>query len=135
MRWALGLVLSHAAQIFFLQNRQLPQAMVNGTTTRSPRFEFVTSLPTSSTIPMNSWPRMSPASMVGMKPSYRCRSEPQIAVRVILMMASCGFSNSGSGTVQRFNFTCTHPANSFHHSLLVRIRKEIVLVNRTTRGT
>ena len=38
-------MLSQADQIFFLQNTQLPQAMVNGTTTRSPRFRLVTSLP------------------------------------------------------------------------------------------
>ena len=33
-----------------LQNQQVPQEMVNGTTTRSPFFRFVTPLPTSSTI-------------------------------------------------------------------------------------
>ena len=35
-------------------------AMVNGTTTRSPRFKLETLFPTSSTTPINSWPRISP---------------------------------------------------------------------------
>ena len=64
--WALGLVLSQSDQRVLRQKRQLPQAMVKGMTTRSPRFSFLTSGPTSSTMPMNSWPRMSPASIEGM---------------------------------------------------------------------
>ena len=40
--------------------------MVNGTTTRSPFFSFVTALPTSTTSPIGSWPRTSPSSIVGM---------------------------------------------------------------------
>src|ERR1700722_657134 len=48
-----------------LQYQQVPHEMVNGTTTLSPFFSRVTPLPTSSTMPMGSWPRMSPASMVG----------------------------------------------------------------------
>src|SRR4051812_27352816 len=47
---------------------------------------------------MNSWPRMSPRFMVGMKPSSRCRSDPQIAVSVTLTIASRGFRIRGSGT-------------------------------------
>ena len=35
--------LEQADQIFFLQNSHLPQAMVNGTTMRSPRLRFETS--------------------------------------------------------------------------------------------
>ncbi len=42
---------------------QWPQEMLNGTTTRSPGAMSVTSDPTASTIPMGSWPRMSPGSM------------------------------------------------------------------------
>jgi hypothetical protein len=42
---------------------------------------------------------MSPDSMPGMKPPNRCRSEPQIAHEVILMIASRGSSIFGSGTV------------------------------------
>src|SRR5688572_21258094 len=82
-----------------------PQMMVKGTTTRSPGFSFLISEPTSMTSPMNSWPTMSPRIMPGMKPLNRCRSEPQIAHVVTLMMASRGFSICGSGTVsQRMSF-------------------------------
>ena len=42
------------------QKKQPPHAIGNGTTTRSPRRRFVTPAPTSTTSPMNSWPRMSP---------------------------------------------------------------------------
>src|SRR5215831_9787839 len=41
---------------------------------------------------------MSPSCRVGMTPSYRCRSEPQMAVKLTLMIASCGLMISGSGT-------------------------------------
>ena len=49
-----------------LQKKHLPQEIGNGTTTRSPTLSRCTLLPTSTTSPMNSWPRMSPFSMVGM---------------------------------------------------------------------
>jgi hypothetical protein len=55
------------------------------------------SRPTSTTSPMNSWPMMSPDFMPGMKPSWRCRSEPQIAQVVTLMIASLGSSICGVG--------------------------------------
>src|ERR1700712_1781569 len=74
--------------------------MVNGTTTRWPGFK-VLALPASTTSPMNSWPRMSPFCIVGMNASYRCRSEPQIAVEVIRMIASRGLRISGSSTVSQ----------------------------------
>src|SRR6185312_11857454 len=84
-----------------------PQAMVNGTTTRSPTFSFSGLIPppTSTTSPMNSWPRMSPCSMVGIKPSYRCRSEPQMQVLVIFTIASRGFRMVGSGTFSTLIFS------------------------------
>ncbi|PAV93655.1 hypothetical protein WR25_27236 [Diploscapter pachys] len=62
---AFGLVRSQAANRPFLQNQQSPQLIVNGTTTRSPILRLVTSDPSATTSPMFSWPRMSPASMVG----------------------------------------------------------------------
>ena len=49
-------------------------------------------------MPIGSWPRMSPAVMYGPSTSYRCRSEPQIAVEVILTIASVGSWMVGSGT-------------------------------------
>jgi hypothetical protein len=60
------LLLSHSDHSCCWQKKQLPQAIANGTTTRSPRRKWCTSGPTSTTSPMNSWPRMSPLSIVGM---------------------------------------------------------------------
>ena len=48
--------------------KQFPHAIGNGTTTRSPGLRFFTAGPTSTTSPMNSCPRMSPLSIVGIKP-------------------------------------------------------------------
>ena len=42
--------------------------------------------------------------MVGIKPLYRCRSDPQIAVDVIFTMASRGFRIFGSGTCSTLTF-------------------------------
>jgi hypothetical protein len=42
--------------------------MSNGTATRSPFFSVDTPRPTSSTTPMNSWPRMSPFCIDGTLP-------------------------------------------------------------------
>jgi hypothetical protein len=47
--------------------KQLPHATWNGITTLSPGDSSVTSEPTSSTMPMGSWPRMEPSSMKGPK--------------------------------------------------------------------
>jgi hypothetical protein len=44
---------------------QWPQEMLNGMTTRSPGAMWVTPLPTASTMPIGSWPRMSPSVMNG----------------------------------------------------------------------
>src|SRR5690349_1492856 len=95
---ALGFEFSHSEYIPSWQKKQLPHEIGNGTTTLSPGFRFFTALPVSTTSPMNSCPTMSPCSMVGIIPSYRCRSEPQIAVSVILTIASRGFRILGSGT-------------------------------------
>ena len=89
----------------FLQKKHWPQEIVNGTTTRSPTLSLLFSAPTSTTSPMVSWPSTSPFSIDGMTPSNRCRSEPQIAQAVTLMMASRPSSILGSGTVsQRMSF-------------------------------
>src|SRR5262249_13546186 len=80
------------------QKKQRPHAIVKGTITRSPRCRFFTSGPASTISPMNSWPRISPPFIVGMKPSSRWRSEPQIAVSVTLTIASRGLRILGSGT-------------------------------------
>ena len=94
-----GLVVSHAAYSSSSQKKHSPQEMVKGTTTRSPTCSSVTSGPTSSTIPMNSWPRMSPSFMPGTLPRYRCRSDPQMAVAVTRNTMSSAAWMAGSGTV------------------------------------
>src|SRR5918997_1143980 len=86
--WAFGFEFSQSENIPFWQEKHLPQAMGNGTTTRSPFWTFFTALPVSTTSPMNSWPRMSPDSMVGTKPLYRCKSEPQMHVELTCTMQS-----------------------------------------------
>ena len=55
----------------------------NGTTTRSPTFTFVPSTPgpSSSTMPIGSWPSTSPGFMNGMKPSTKCKIRPADACR------------------------------------------------------
>src|SRR4051794_21237580 len=83
-----GFELSQSDHIPLEQYQQFPQEIGNGTTTRSPFRTLVTAEPTSTTSPMNSCPRISPSRMVGTYPSYRCRSDPQMAVRVTLRMAS-----------------------------------------------
>ena len=78
--------------------KQWPQEIWNGITTRSPTASRDTFEPTSSTTPIGSCPRMSPAFMNAPRVSYRCRSDPQMLVEVIRTMASLGCSIRGSGT-------------------------------------
>ena len=42
--------------------------MLNGTITRSPTLRFCTDEPTWSTTPMNSWPKVCPIRVSGMRP-------------------------------------------------------------------
>jgi hypothetical protein len=63
---AFGFEFSHTEYISFLHAQQSPQAIGNGTTTRSPTWRLPTPLPVSTTSPMNSCPRMSPFFTVGM---------------------------------------------------------------------
>ena len=83
----------------FWQKKHWPQAMLKGTTTRSPLRNLLCAPPVSTTSPIVSWPSTSPDCMVGMQPSIRCRSEPQIAQAVTLMMMSSGSSMVGSSTL------------------------------------
>jgi hypothetical protein len=64
---ALGLVFSQTEYSPARQAAHAPQAMGNGTTTRSPTRSRSrsTSGPTSATSPMNSWPITSPRCIVG----------------------------------------------------------------------
>src|SRR4051794_26013340 len=95
--------------------------MQNGTITRSPTLilDLSTPVPTSTTSPMNSWPRMSPCRMVGMKPSYRWRSDPQMHVEEILMIASRGLRILGSGTVSTLILPVPHHVTAFMTVLLL----------------
>ena len=79
------------------QFRQKPQATLNGITTRSPSSRPVTPLPTSSTRPRFSCPNTMPGS-AAVRPSYMCRSLPQMQAEVIRTIASSGCSMRGSGT-------------------------------------
>ena len=73
--------------------------MIDGTTTRSPLRTLLTSRPTSTTSPMNSWPRMSPSRIIGMWPTIGCRSDPQVVELVILSITSLRVQDFGSATV------------------------------------
>src|ERR1700733_11291816 len=63
----------------------------------SPTWTFSTASPTSTISPTFSWPKIRPCSK-SVRPSYMCRSEPQMLVLVIRTSASVGFSMRASGT-------------------------------------
>jgi hypothetical protein len=69
-------------------------AILKGNTTRSPFVMLWTASPTSSITPMISWPTTVPFFR-GVRPSYMCKSLPQIPVVVTLRMASKGESIFG----------------------------------------
>ena len=83
----------------FLQN---PQPMLKGMATQSPTFTRSTPLPTSTTWPRFSCPNTPPRGK-SVRPSYMCRSEPQMLVLVIRTSTSVGLSIRASGT----SFTAT----------------------------
>ena len=66
-----------------------PQLTTNGAITKSPTVRLVTSSPTLSTTPMNSWP-MAAGRRVGLTPRYGHRSEPQTQDAVTLTTTSVG---------------------------------------------
>ena len=74
-----------------VQARQVPQAMLNGTDTRSPTLTRATPRAPSSTTPMFSWLSTLPCS-TDARPSYMCRSDPQMLVVVMRTSASVGAS-------------------------------------------
>jgi hypothetical protein len=65
---AFGLKFSHTEYWPRSQARHAPQAIGKGTTTRSPTRRLPTRAPTSTTSPMNLWPRMSPFFIIGTRP-------------------------------------------------------------------
>jgi hypothetical protein len=58
-------VVSHCVYSSSLHMKQCPQDIWNGMTTRSPAWTLVMPEPTSSTMPIGSWPMMSPSVMKG----------------------------------------------------------------------
>src|SRR6202034_3360633 len=76
---------------------QKPQPMLKGRLTWSPFLMRLIPGPTSTTSPVFSWPK-TPPGLKSVRPSYICRSEPQILVVVILMTTSLGCSILASGT-------------------------------------
>ena len=68
------------------------------TRTRSPTFTFFTPVPTASTVPTASWPRMRPSVTSGTSPLRIWRSEPQIVVASTRTMASVSSTRTGLGT-------------------------------------
>src|SRR3712207_4714668 len=113
--YGLVFVLSQQLNSCRLQKKHSPQAIGNGTTTRSPTFSLLlsTSGPTSSTTPIGSWPSTSPGFMKGTNPSTRCRSEPQMQVEVIRTMASRRLRILGSGTRSTFTLYGAHQMVAF----------------------
>ena len=81
------------------QNTQVPSDTANGATTRSPGLTVRTSAPTSSTMPMNSWPIRRPASsapsVVGPEVA------PADAARVTRTSASVGSIRGRRGRSRR----------------------------------
>ncbi len=94
-----GFATSHCEKVPWRQNMQAPQPIVDGMTTRSPLRRLRTPLPTSSTTPTPSWPKIVPGTMPANVPRTMCRSVPQIALDVSRTIASVGSSSLGSGTV------------------------------------
>ena len=104
-----------------------PQAIWNEATTRSPFFSPFTAGPISSTIPQNSWPRISPFSSCTTLPCKRCKSLPQTVDPVIFRITSRSSTTLGFGTssdqscepLALFEARKTYPSSrSSFHSIL-----------------
>src|SRR3982751_2086488 len=68
---------------------------------------------------------MSPFSMVGIYPSTRCRSEPQIAVDVTLIIASRESKIFGSGTSSTRTSFVPNQQSAFILNLLVLTHRNL----------
>src|SRR4051794_41092400 len=87
------------------QKTQVPSENANGITTTAPRFIVRTSLPTSATTPIASWPMRRPVAL-GSMDLYGHRSLPQTQARLTATTASVGSTMRASGTFS----TRTSPA-------------------------
>ena len=83
------------------QYSQVPSPWLNGTTTRSPFLKLLTSLPTSSTTPQSSWPKIWPGCATSpiqcQSPDHACQSERHTPLASTRISAPLG-AHSGSGT-------------------------------------
>src|SRR3984885_904612 len=71
------------------------------TSTRSPAWSVRTPLPTASTVPTASCPRIRPSVTAGTSPLRMCRLVPQIVVVSIWTIASVGSTIDGSSAVSQ----------------------------------
>src|SRR5215203_5612504 len=95
--------------------------MLNGSTTYSPTCTLSTPAPTSTTRPRFSCPNQRPVSK-SVRPSYMCRSEPQMFADVISTRTSVGFSIFASGT----SLTLTCPGPSYTTAFMLPPRRGCV---------
>src|SRR5437773_2200158 len=65
---------------------------------------------------------MSPGFMNGMNPSSRCRSDPQMQVEVMRMIASRRLRIFGSGTFSTFTLYGAHQTSAFMTTSFEKIR-------------
>src|SRR5674476_815350 len=99
------------------QFSQKPQAILNGMQTRSPSLTRSTALPISMTVPRFSCPKILPGSIF-VRPSYICRSEPNVRGRDFHKDIGC-FFNLGIRDVfddyvaRTFINDCFHDDSSF----------------------
>src|SRR6266436_3272992 len=80
------------------QFRHRPQAILNGTVTRSPTASISTSEPFSMISPVISWPRINPGGAV-VRPRTICWSDPQMLVVTTFRITPCGASLPPNGSV------------------------------------
>ena len=87
-----------------LQYSHFAHAVMQEIKTRSPLQNLLTPVPTSSTTPIPSCPRIRPSATEAKSPFRMCRSVPQIVVLVIRTTASVTSRSAGFGTSSKFFF-------------------------------
>ena len=81
------------------------------------RRKRVTPAPTSSTIPVPSWPRIRPTATVARSPLRMCRSVPQIVVLLIRTTASVASRSAGLGLFLELLLSGTVVDEGFHEGV------------------
>ncbi|MNI43699.1 hypothetical protein D3C73_980390 [compost metagenome] len=97
-----------------LQERQRPQATLNGTDTKSPAFNVSTSRPTSMTSPVISCPNTRPFCAV-VRPRTMCWSDPQIFVDTTFRITPCSILRPRGSTSfgKLIDCTSTRPSPTY----------------------